>query len=242
MKRPVEMPFTVCQELGLLGAKYADYSAVESEEAIVIDHYVTGEVLLRTPSRYFVHVELIGRGAHVIRDEEPGINALQAAVELVHQIPLGRIHENLSINVFDLVSLSNSNSVPKHARFDVEIRCFGNDIWEDIYGQIQKAAEETAERTGCKCSLRSELDAPESDFGQNLDMLERLETIYRKTGITMKPSRSFGILDAVCTNQIGIRTVPIGLNIYHSHSAGEYVETQDIKKMLELVKNILRDF
>ena len=35
--RPIEMLFTVCQEMGLQGAKYADYSKIESEEALVID-------------------------------------------------------------------------------------------------------------------------------------------------------------------------------------------------------------
>ena len=48
INRPIELLFTVCQELGLHGAKYADYSRIESEEAIVIDHYVTGEVLTHT--------------------------------------------------------------------------------------------------------------------------------------------------------------------------------------------------
>ena len=37
INRPIELLFTVCQELGLHGAKYADYSRIESEEAIVID-------------------------------------------------------------------------------------------------------------------------------------------------------------------------------------------------------------
>ena len=58
----------------------------------------------------------------------------------------------------------------------------------------------------------------------------------------MIPARSFGVLDATCTNQLGIRTVPIGFNIYHSHSAREYVVIEDVKKMLELVENIIRYF
>ena len=217
-------------------------SRIESEEAIVIDHYVTGEVLMRTPARLYLNVELIGRAAHVIRNEEPGINALLTAVEIIHQIPVGRISDNLSINVFDLVSLSPSNAVPKYARFDVEIRCFGNDIKKKIRNEIRQKTEETAERMGCKCNIREEEDVPETDFSENKDMLERLDSIYRKSGLSMTPARSFGVLDATCTNQLGIRTVPIGFNIYHSHSAREYVVIEDVKKMLELVENIIRYF
>ena len=63
--RPIELLFTVCQELGLYGARYADYSGIESEEALVIDHYITGEVLERTPARLKVSVELDPETAHI---------------------------------------------------------------------------------------------------------------------------------------------------------------------------------
>lgn len=240
--RPMELLFTVCQELGLHGSKYADYSKIESEEALVIDHYVTGEVLVRTPSRLRIGVELIGRSAHVIRNEEPGINALKAAVEIIGQIPTGRINENLSINVYDLVALSPSNVVPKYARFDVEIRCFGDRIREQTRIKIGGIVKDTAEKLGCKYHYREEQDVPEADFSKNTDLLNRLEAIYEKTGIPMVRARSFGVLDATWTDRLGIKTVPLGLNIYHSHSAREYVVVEDVKKMLELAENIIRYF
>lgn len=240
--RPIELLFTVCQELGLHGSRYADYSRIESEEALVIDHYVTGEVLVRTPSRLRIGVELIGRSAHVIRNEEPGINALKAAVEIIGQIPTGRINENLSINIYDLVALSPSNVVPRYARFDVEIRCFGEEIREEIRKKVRRIVEDTARRLECKCQYREEQDVPEADFGKNEDLFDRLEAIYEKTGIPMVKARSFGVLDATWTDRLGIRTVPIGLSIYHSHSAREYVVTEDIETMLQLAENIIRYF
>ncbi|MGN0371669.1 MAG: M20/M25/M40 family metallo-hydrolase [Enterocloster sp.] len=242
LNRPIEMLFTVCQEMGLQGARYADYSGIESEEALVIDHYVTGEVLMQTPARMNFNVELIGRAAHVIRSEEPGVNALMTAVEIIHQIPTGWINEDLRINVFDLVSLSPFNAIPKYARFDVEVRCFGQKTLKKAREDIRRIAETTAEQMGCKCNLREELSVPEADFSGNTDMLKRLETIYQKTGIPMVPARSFGVLDATWTSQLGIRTVPLGLNIFHSHSTREYVVVKDLKKMFELVENIIRYF
>jgi len=242
MNRPVEMLFTVCQELGLLGAKYADYSRIDSEEAIVIDHYVTGEVLMCTPSRMYLHVELIGQEAHVIRDPELGINALKTAAEIIHQIPTGQVSEDQTINVFDLVSLSQSNAIPKYARFDVEIRSFGQELLDRTNAFLQKIIKDTAAQMGCRCSVREEMDLPETDYSENKDMLKRLERIYEMTGLQMRPARSFGILDATCTNRLGIRTIPIGMNIYYSHSTREYVEVKDIKIMLDLAENILRYF
>ena len=242
LNRSIELLFTVGQELGLHGAKNADYTQIESTEAIVPDHYVTGEVLLKTPARHFIHVELLGREAHVIRNEEPGINALTAAAELIHLLPSGKIGENLSVNLFDLISLSASNAVPKYARFDIEVRSFGEKTWEQIYRQILDAVRKTEIKTGVECKLELENDVTEADFLQNTDLFDRLREIYRRSGIMMKEVNSFGLMDASCTNQIGIRTVPIGFSIYHSHSTREYVKVEEIEKMLILSDNLLQYF
>lgn len=240
--RSLELLFTVCQELGSYGGKYADYSSVESEEALIPDHYVTGEVLVRTPARHFIHVELIGQGAHVIRRDEPGINALETVVNILHQIPMGQVDESLRINVFDLVSLSPSNAVPGHARFDMEVRTFGTEKWEQVSTDICEIIEKTARVSGCRCNIQIESNFLESDFSKNEDMLKRLEHVYEHVGIPMKRVRSFGVMDATCTHQIGIKSVPIGLSIYHSHSVGEYVVIKEMEKMLQLIKQILREF
>lgn len=239
--RPVELLLTVCQELGSYGAKYADYSQVESEEALIPDHYITGEVLLRTPARHFIRVELIGQGAHVIRLDEPGVNALQVAVNILHQIPMGQVDPDLRINVYDLVSLSQSNAVPGHARFDMEVRTFGTEKWNQVSANLTQIIEETAKRSNCRVNIRQECDFLESDFSVNRDMLKRLEMIYAGIGIPMKKTRSFGVMDATCTQQIGIRSIPIGLSIYHSHSDDEYVVIDEMEKMLQLVKQILKE-
>ena len=76
--------------------------------------------------------------------------------------------------------------------------------------------EETTERMGCKCNIREGRDVPETDFSENTDMLERLASIYSRSRLSVIPAGSFGVLDATCINQLGIRTVPIGFNIYHS--------------------------
>lgn len=195
-----------------------------------------------TPSRMYLHVELIGQEAHVIRDPELGINALKTAAEIIHQIPTGQVSKDQTINVFDLVSLSQSNAIPKYARFDVEIRSFGQELLDRTNAFLQKIIKDTAAQMGCRCSVREEMDLPETDYSENKDMLKRLERIYEMTGLQMRPARSFGILDATCTNRLGIRTIPIGMNIYYSHSTREYVEVKDIKIMLDLAENILRYF
>ena len=48
--RPVELLFSVCEELGLKGAKYADYSRFASKEALVLDNDIPGLINHRAPA------------------------------------------------------------------------------------------------------------------------------------------------------------------------------------------------
>jgi tripeptide aminopeptidase len=242
IRRPMEMLFTVCQEVGLEGALYADYSHIESEEALVIDHFVLGEALTHTPWRVCFSLEICGRSSHVITGYEDSANALKAAVDIVHQIDLGRINDGLSINVSDFVSLSKTNIIPQHARFDLEVRAFDENDLKASVERIRGLAENVTAQMNCSFTMQETNSIPACDFSVHTDLFERLEDIYSMSGIALRRARSFGCLDATCTNNIGIRTVPLGINIYNSHSVREYVEFDEMQQASKLVKNIICQF
>ncbi|MFW5489174.1 MAG: M20/M25/M40 family metallo-hydrolase [Desulfovibrio sp.] len=242
LNRPVEMLFTVCQEVGLEGSFYADYSHIESEEALVIDHFVLGEALTHTPCRTCFNIELFGRSSHVITGYEDSANALKAAVDIVHQIDLGRISDSLSINVSDFVSLSKTNIIPQYARFDLEIRAFNEGEMQASIHRVRSLAESVSEKTGCTFKMKETNIIPAADFGVHTDVFERLEEIYKNSGLTLKRARSFGCLDATCINNIGIKTVPLGINIYNSHSVRERIEFEEMQQASKLIKNIILNF
>lgn len=240
--RPLELLFTVCQEMGLQGSKYADYSKIDSEEAVVIDHYVTGEILARTPSVIQMNVELIGREAHVIVDAASGINALQSAAEIVSRLPLGRVNDNLNVNVSNFVSISRTNIIPKYARFDLEIRSFGNEQFERTIADVKRIIYGIAKQSHCECKVNENIMVHETFFDENTDMIERMKHVYDLAGIEMKIAKSFGYLDASCTNNLGIRTIPVGISIHNTHSARECVYLEDLGVMERLTDAIITAF
>lgn len=242
LARPIEMLFTVCQEIGLKGSFYADYSQIESEEALVIDHFVLGEALTHTPHRVCFNIELFGRASHVITGFEGSANALKAAVDIVHRIELGRINDGLSVNVSDFVSLSKANIIPHYARFDVEIRAFRKDELETAIDRIRELAGTVADEAGCTFKMKETSAIPAAEFGRHEDLFERLEAIHAQSGIPFRRAKSFGCLDATCTDNIGIRTVPLGIDIHDSHSVRERVEFDEMLRASKLIKNIILHF
>ena len=68
----VELLFTVCEEVGLLGAKEFDASRLQSRFGYVFDHATpVGEIVLASSTQYRIVAELRGRAAHAgLRPED----------------------------------------------------------------------------------------------------------------------------------------------------------------------------
>src|SRR4030095_372268 len=61
---PLEIVFTICEELGLLGARHLDVERVRARRVLVFDSDAVGMVFTRAPGSNHVHVVVYGRAAH----------------------------------------------------------------------------------------------------------------------------------------------------------------------------------
>ena len=125
--RPVELLFSVCEELGLKGAKYADYSRFASKEALVLDNDIPGLINHRAPANVHLHIQVQGRAAHAAVSHGEGVHALKAAVAAIAQIPCGAPDADTVMNVANFLAPGPTNVVPAQASFDMEIRSFVED-------------------------------------------------------------------------------------------------------------------
>ena len=136
--RPVELLFSVCEEVGLKGAKYADYSRFASKEALVLDNDAPGLINHRAPANVHLHIQVQGRAAHAAVSHGEGIRALKAAAAAIAQIPCGAPDGDTVMNVANFLAPGPTNVVPAQASFDMEIRSF---VEEKLQGYIQQTRQ-----------------------------------------------------------------------------------------------------
>ena len=74
--RPIEFLLTICEENGILGSKYADYSKIISKEAIVLDNEDVGHLVNQAAAYMKIHFSIQGKSAHAGVSPESGIHAL----------------------------------------------------------------------------------------------------------------------------------------------------------------------
>ena len=236
--RPVEVLFTICEEAGLLGAKYADYSPVHSKQAVVLDTGTMGCIIHMQAANIRLAVTIKGKSAHAGVSPELGIHALKTAAEAIAKMRCGHLGENTVMNVANLLSPGATNAVPDIATFDIEMRSHSPEELAFLLDQTKAQIEEACRVYGAACTIQ---EIPISDplvVPADHPLIMRLTAAMAKVGLTASVERTFGGCDATWLSANGIAAVNIGIGMKDAHSLDENIAIADLvttAKLLELL-------
>ena len=87
----IDAVFTICEEVGLLGAKHLDMERIRSKYGLVLDSDDIGYLFTRAPSSDHMEFVVHGLEAHAGVCPENGISAIQIAAEAITKMKLGQI-------------------------------------------------------------------------------------------------------------------------------------------------------
>ena len=120
---PFELLFTICEELGLLGAKHLPDGWPESPVAVVLDAGgPVGTMVVGAPSQMTWKATFIGKAAHAGMEPEKGRNAVLAACKAVAAMELGRLDAQTTANVGFIEGGAATNIVPERCVVKGECR------------------------------------------------------------------------------------------------------------------------
>jgi tripeptide aminopeptidase len=123
----LELLFTTCEELALLGAKELGHD-LRADFGFVFDHATPfGEVIVAAPSYYRVKAHFHGKAAHAGIRPEAGHNAITAAANAVGAMRLGRIDEETTTNVGVIRGGTATNVVAERCDVELEVRSLDED-------------------------------------------------------------------------------------------------------------------
>ncbi len=130
---------TICEEIGLLGAKNLDFDKLPYKYAISLDHTERDAIINRAPAAYRMIFRVHGREAHAGICPEKGISAIHIASQAIAGLRLGRLDEETTANIGIIQGGTATNIVPALAEVQGEVRSHNLDKlgWE--VQQIRKA-------------------------------------------------------------------------------------------------------
>ncbi len=119
---PLELVFTICEETGLLGAKYLDYDLITATYGYALDATDTEGIVTRAPGSDRLEFKIHGKDAHAGAAPEKGINAITLACKAIAGLEIGRIDHETTCNIGIIKGGIATNIVPNLVTVKGEIR------------------------------------------------------------------------------------------------------------------------
>ena len=245
---PLEVVFTVCEEVGLLGAKNLDFDMISARHGYALDATDPQGIITRAPSANHITFTVHGKAAHAGAKPEDGINAIQIASTAIAGLKLGRIDRETTCNIGLVNGGLAINIVPDKVSIEGEARSHDEDKLQDVT-QTMVAAFQNAVAA-----------QHEQNAGDNLPFLEHtIEKEFTRTDIpdnhpvitlAMQAAANLdrpltckstgGGADANVFVQHGIELGVLGTGMQDMHTTQETVRLADMISTAELLLEIIR--
>ncbi|TWI67237.1 tripeptide aminopeptidase [Desulfobotulus alkaliphilus] len=244
---PIEVVFSICEEIGLTGAKLMDKSRLKSRFGYVLDAWDINKIVLRAPAanrfRFVVH----GKEAHAGAEPENGINAIVLAAKALAACPDGRIDHETTCNIGKIEGGTATNIVPSSVVVLGEARSHDPAKLEKLTRQITGAFQNAVAEAGGgeapllpRVEVHVEEDFPHTCIPEDAPVVLLAKQAAENLGRTMKTGSVGGGSDANIFFRHGIDACVIGTGMREVHTLREHVFLSDMVDCASLLEEVVR--
>ncbi len=248
---PIQVLFTISEEIGLLGAKNLDYSLIDAEVGFALDWHGVGTIVTHAPSLNVFEIIVTGKEAHSGGSPEKGINAIQVAGEAIGKLKLGRIDFETTANIGNIKGGLAHNIVPKECFISGEVRSHDEAKLEKVTNDIIKTFEEVAAKYEVKfdskvfkAHSRAHVfkDFAALKINKEEEIVKIAEQAARNIGVEPKIETGGGGSDANVFFEHGLVVPIIGTGMNDVHSTNENIKIDDLEKVTQWVMEIIKEY
>lgn len=246
---PIEAVFSICEEVGLLGAKNVDVSKLKSKYGIVFDSDDPGFLFTKGPSSNHMEFRIHGLESHAGVAPEEGISAIKIAAEGLAAMKLGRIDEETTANIGQIEGGMATNIIPNLCVLKGEARSHKEEKLaaqtEHMTRCLQDAAakyEVTVAGKTTKASVEASIQREYSsmDVPDSSPVVQLVLQAAARMGLDVKTMASGGGCDANVFNRRGIECANLGTGMRAIHTVKEWLDVKDMYAAAEMTLEILK--
>lgn len=245
---PLELVLTICEEIGLLGAKHLDLSLVTATYGFALDSTDTDGIVTRAPSANRLEFEIHGKAAHAGAAPEKGINAISLAGKAIAGLELGRIDQETTCNIGIIEGGIATNIVPNLVKVKGEVRSHDEEKLNKITDRIVssfKGVVEDYKRTDIddelpRVEINIQKDFSRTHIPSDHPVITLAVRAAENLGRIMKTKTSGGGADANIFFEKGILIGVLGTGMQDMHTVRESVKLDDMVRTAELLLEIIR--
>jgi len=246
---PLEVVVTICEEVGLVGAKQFDVGKVKARRGIALDTSGVDRLIHRAPGANKLRIEVLGREAHAGIAPEKGVSAIEVVSRAIARMPLGRIDEQTTANVGTIHGGEATNIVARKVVVEGEARSHCAETLKQqtaaMLACFEQAADELSReldgehfRPQVKCEVLS--DYPIMHVPLGAPVIGLVREACAGLGRSLEVAMAGGGSDANIFNRAGIETVILGTGMDKVHTVDETVSVADLARVSELLVEVIR--
>lgn len=241
---PIELLFTVSEEIGLLGAKYFDKSTLKSRFGFAFDSHRVEDIVVGAPSQNSFEIVFRGIEAHAGVEPEKGLNAIRLAAEAIAAMPLGRIDYETTCSVGIIQGGEATNIVPNKVIIRGEARSHNKEklanICTEIRSAIQQAIQPYAEKGG-KVEINFVNEYQAFRILETSEMVQLAKTTLQKLNVNPAVKIGGGGSDANIFNAAGFPMILIGTGMDKVHTVHESIEIAQLKLGTDFIEKLIME-
>lgn len=239
---PVEVVFTVSEEIGLDGASALDMSSLKARCAYLIDSPGrVGRLINGAPTICGIEVTVHGRSAHAGTEPEKGLNAIKVAADALYHLPEGRISPRVTSNFGIINAGKATNVVCDRVKLLGEARGTDEKALNEYLELVCSVFARTAEKYETEIEVSIKKSCLSFSLGEQEPVIRLALSAMEKLGITPEIRSSGGASDGNVFNAKGMPAAVLGAGYFANHTKNEHVYYEDIALCSRLLQQIAKE-
>ena len=238
----IQVLLTICEEVGMHGAKELDYGKLKGKRVFVLDgEGAPGKIVVQGPAKDLVRATVRGRTAHAGLCPERGVSAIQVAARAIELMHLLRIDEETTANIGSIHGGTATNVVAEEVVVVAEARSLDNARLDAQSAHMKACFEDAARDFGATAEVVVErsyaaflLDADNPVVGHCMAAMRRL-------GLTPELVATGGGSDCNIFNARGLTAVDLSIGMTDPHATSESLRLVDLETTARLVEAIIEN-
>lgn len=232
---PIDVVFTICEEIGLQGARYLDLAKVRARYGLVFDSDAVGCVFTRAPGSNHFEARVHGRAAHAGMAPEKGISAIQIAGEALAAMRLGRIDEETTANIGMIEGGRAVNIIPDLVKLRGEARSHdAAKLTAQTEHMCEALRAAVARHPGASVEIDVERTYEPMNVADDTPIMQLVRAAAAQVGRAIESAGMGGGCDANILNRRGLQVVNLGTGMREIHTTKEWLQVSDMLSAAEV--------
>lgn len=237
----IQIILTICEEIGLVGAKMVDPSRIKARYGFVLDSGPPiGGVTFTAPSQNSLRIRIEGKPSHAGAAPEDGISAIQAAANAIHAMTQGRIDPETTANIGTIQGGTARNIVPAEVFIVAEARSRNNAKLDVQTAHMVETFEREASAMGAKAFVEVIEEYRTYRLAETDGPIQIAKQAAEVCGFPFSLKESGGGSDANIFNGFGVPTTVLACGMQAIHTHDEFCHVSDLVKDAAWVLEIVR--